>query len=51
MKPLSSQNIEAELSYAYIHAIAAQCGMACAIGSRHEDNAGIDAKPIWKIAE
>lgn len=44
MKPLTSQNIESELSYAYIHAVAACAGVGCKIGSRHDDNAGVDAE-------
>lgn len=43
MKPLTSQNIESELSYAYIHAIASRAGAGCRIGTRHEDNTGVDA--------
>lgn len=43
MKPLSSQNIESELSYAYVHAVAAHTGVACGQATRHADNAGIDA--------
>ena len=43
MKPLSPQNIESELSYAYLHAIAAHSGFGCKIGTRHDDNAGVDA--------
>ena len=44
MKPLSSQNIESELSYAYLHAVAAHAGIACSSATRHEDNVGIDAR-------
>ncbi|MDG4553388.1 MAG: DUF4365 domain-containing protein [Candidatus Competibacter sp.] len=44
MKPLSSNDIEAELSYAYLHAVAARAGVGCKVGSRHDDNAGIDAE-------
>ncbi|MDD2222850.1 MAG: DUF4365 domain-containing protein [Pseudomonas sp.] len=44
MKPLSPQNIESELSYAYLHAVAAHAGVGCKVGSRHDDNAGIDAE-------
>ncbi len=44
MKPLSNNDIEAELSYAYIHAVASKAGVGCKIGSRHDDNAGIDAE-------
>ncbi len=40
---LSNQNIEAELSYAYLHAVATRGGFACEIASRHLDGAGIDA--------
>jgi hypothetical protein len=43
MPPLSSQNIESELSYAYLHAVASMAGMSCSVGTRHEDNNGIDA--------
>jgi hypothetical protein len=43
MRPLSLPNIESELSYAYLHAVAAHAGMACKVGTRHEDNNGIDA--------
>ncbi|MEZ5576905.1 MAG: DUF4365 domain-containing protein [Candidatus Competibacteraceae bacterium] len=44
MKPLSPNDIEAELSYAYLHAVAAKAGVGCKVGSRHDDNAGIDAE-------
>lgn len=43
MKPLTSQNIESELSYAYIHAVASRAGASCRVGTRHEDNTGVDA--------
>jgi len=43
MRALSPPNIESELSYAYLHAVASKAGMACSAGSRHEDNNGIDA--------
>lgn len=43
MKPLSANDIEAELSYTYLHAVAAKAGVGCKTGSRHDDNAGIDA--------
>lgn len=46
MSPLSSQNVESELSYAYIHAIASVAGVGCSVGTRHEDNAGVDAKLV-----
>lgn len=44
MRPLSPPNIESELSYAYLHAVASKVGMACRPGCRHEDNNGIDAQ-------
>ena len=44
MKALSPPNIESELSYAYLHAVASRAGMACNAGNRHEDNNGIDAR-------
>ena len=40
---LSLQNVEAELSYAYIHAVAAAARMGCDVADRHLDNAGVDA--------
>lgn len=43
MRALSPPNIESELSYAYLHAVASKAGMACSGGNRHEDNNGIDA--------
>lgn len=44
MRPLSHNDIESELSYAYLHAVASKAGIGCKIGSRHDDNAGIDAE-------
>jgi len=44
VRPLSNNDIEAELSYAYLHAVASRAGVGCKIGSRHDDNAGIDAE-------
>jgi hypothetical protein len=35
--------IESELSYAYLHAVAANSGMSCESNGRHADNMGIDA--------
>lgn len=37
-------DVISELSYAYLHAVAAACGVSCKIGSRHDDNAGVDAE-------
>ena len=41
---LSLQNTEAELSYAYLHAIAGKAGMSCKAGDRHDDGEGVDAE-------
>jgi hypothetical protein len=46
MRPLSKNDVEAELSYAYLHAVAAKAGIACRAADRHEDNKGIDAQLI-----
>ncbi len=46
MKPLSSQNIESELSYAYLHAVSSHAAVACVVSGRHEDNAGVDARLV-----
>jgi hypothetical protein len=40
---LTDANIEAELSYAYLHAVASRGGFACEWTSRHLDSAGVDA--------
>lgn len=40
---LTSQDIECELSYAYLHAIASRAGIICECAGRHTDNAGVDA--------
>jgi Domain of unknown function (DUF4365) len=40
---LTDQNIEAELSYAYLHAVATRGGFACEYAGRHLDGAGVDA--------
>lgn len=43
MNSLSDLDVESELSYAYIHAVAAKAGMECVGSGRHSDNRGIDA--------
>jgi hypothetical protein len=40
---LTEQNIEAELSYAYLHAVATRAGFACAVAGRHLDDVSVDA--------
>src|SRR5579862_8941163 len=42
--PLSDNDIEAELSYAYLHAVAAHASFECVCTGRHSDNAGVDAR-------
>lgn len=41
---LSDNDIESELSYAYLHAVASFSGASCQSASRHSDNRGIDAQ-------
>ncbi len=41
--PLPSNDIESELSYAYLHAVASRAGINCKIENRHGDNYGVDA--------
>ncbi len=43
MAILTENNIKAELSYAYLHAVAARAGLACVATDRHADGAGVDA--------
>ena len=43
MRPLIGNDIESELSYAYLHAVASKIGAASKVGNRHDDNNGIDA--------
>jgi hypothetical protein len=40
---LTNQNIESELSYAYLHAVASRAGIICEVAGRHTDEAGVDA--------
>ena len=42
--PLSDNDLRSELSYAYLHAIAAAAGCECQISQRLSDNRGIDAR-------
>lgn len=41
---LDDNDIKSELSYAYLHAVAARAGCSCQHGDRHSDNLGIDAR-------
>jgi hypothetical protein len=40
---LSENDIESELSYAFLHAVAARAGFSCEAAGRHSDAAGVDA--------
>jgi hypothetical protein len=40
---LTLNNIESELSYAYLHAVASRAGLICEVTGRHSDDAGVDA--------
>jgi hypothetical protein len=42
--PFTDNDIESELSYAYLHAVAARAGMECQVTARHSDNKGVDAR-------
>jgi hypothetical protein len=41
--PLQTNEIESELSYAYLHAVTSRAGLNCKIENRHADNYGSDA--------
>lgn len=43
MRPLDPRDVESELSYAYLHAVASSAGMGCQWSTRHVDNRGVDA--------
>jgi Domain of unknown function (DUF4365) len=40
--PLSNNDIESELSYAYLHAVASSVGINCRVENRHGDNRCVD---------
>jgi hypothetical protein len=42
-KLLTDLQIESELSYAYLHAVASRAGFECSVTGRHSDGAGVDA--------
>ena len=44
MRALAPPNVESELSYAYLHAVASHAGVSCEVAGRHEDNNGTDAR-------
>jgi hypothetical protein len=46
---LTENNIKAELSYAYLHAVATRAGLGCEVTGRHSDGAGVDA--ILRVKE
>lgn len=43
MRPLTPNDIESEISYAYLHAVASHAGAGCQCASRAADGNGIDA--------
>ena len=43
LTPIPQNDVEADLSYAYLHAVAARAGAVCNLSHRNEDNKGIDA--------
>ena len=45
---MTNQNIESELSYAYLHAVCSKAGLSCKQGDRHDDGAGVDAEIIYR---
>ena len=45
---MTNQNIESELSYAFLHAICSKAGFSCKQGDRHDDAAGVDAEIIYR---
>ena len=45
---MTIQNIESELSYAYLHAVCSRAGFSCKQGDRHDDGAGVDAEIIYR---
>lgn len=42
--PIANNDIESELSYAYLHAVASAAGASCTYSTRLSDNRGIDAQ-------
>lgn len=45
---LSENDIKAELSYAYLHAVAVRAGLSCSVTNRLGDSAGVDATLRFK---
>ena len=45
---MTIQNIESELSYAYLHAICSKAGLSCKQGDRHDDGAGVDSEVVYR---
>lgn len=43
MRPLAPPDVESELSYAYLHAVASRSEASCVVAGRHLDNRGVDA--------
>jgi hypothetical protein len=48
MSRLTEQDIEEQLSYAYLHAVASRAGAGCEVKGRLADARGIDAQlTVW----
>lgn len=45
---LIQQDIESEISYAYLHAVSGKAGMSCKPGDRHDDGNGVDAEVNYR---
>ena len=45
---MTNQNIESELSYAYLHAVCSKAGLSCKQTDRHDDAVGVDAEIIYR---
>jgi hypothetical protein len=42
------QDVESEISYAYLHAVAGKASMSCKPGDRHDDSYGVDAEVNYR---
>ncbi len=47
--PLTENDVKAELSYAYLHAVVSRAGFSCEVTGRLSDGAGVDA--VLRIRE
>ena len=49
--PLTENDVKAELSYAYLHAVAARAGFGCEVANRHSDNVGVSREEEFTYAD